>query len=169
MISKEEIIIRDAIFEDLPSIVEIYNSTIPGRMVTADTEPVTARSKEKWFYEHSPSFRPMWVMEKDNEICGWLSFQSFYGRPAYNGTAEISIYISKDYRKRGLGHIFMKRAISICPELGINTLLGFIFSHNEASLKLFEGYGFESWGQLPKVAVLDGIERDLTIVGKRVY
>lgn len=169
MFNQEEMMIRDAKFEDLPSIVEIYNSTIPGRMVTADTEPVTVESKEKWFYEHSPNSRPMWVMEKDNVICGWLSFQSFYGRPAYNATAEISIYISKDYRRLGLGHIFMQRAIDICPKLGINTLLGFIFSHNEPSLKLFHGYGFESWGKLPKVAVLDDIERDLTIVGKRVF
>lgn len=168
MFNEEQMIIRDAKLEDLASIVEIYNSTIPGRMVTADTEPVTVESKEKWFYEHSPNSRPMWVVEKDNVICGWLSFQSFYGRPAYNSTAEISIYISKDYRKRGLGHILMQRAINICPKLGINTLLGFIFSHNEPSLKLFHGYRFESWGHLPKVAILDGIERNLTILGKRV-
>lgn len=169
MTIKEEMIIRDAKFEDLPSIVDIYNSTIPGRMVTADTESVTVESKEKWFYDHCPNKRPMWVMEKDNKICGWLSFQSFYGRPAYNATAELSIYISEGCRGKGLGHIFMERAIEICPILGINTLLGFIFSHNEPSLKLFQKYGFESWGQLPRVAVLDGIERDLTIVGKRVY
>lgn len=168
MDNKEQVVIRDAKIEDLPSIVEIYNSTIPSCMVTADTEPVTVESKEKWFYDHSPDFRPMWVAEKDNEICGWLSFQSFYGRPAYNGTAELSIYISEDYRKRGIGRVLMEKAINTCPEIGINTLLGFIFSHNRTSLNLFKSYGFESWGQLPRVAVLDGIERDLTIVGKRL-
>jgi phosphinothricin acetyltransferase len=47
-------------------------------------------------------------------------------------------------------------------------LLGFIFGHNEPSLKLFERFGFEKWGHLPSVAELDGIERDLVIVGKRV-
>ena len=29
--------LRQAKIEDLPDIVDIYNSTIPGRMVTADT------------------------------------------------------------------------------------------------------------------------------------
>ncbi len=55
--------IGDATLEDLPTIVEIYNSTIPGRMVTADTEPVTVESREKWFHEHSPTFRPLWIMK----------------------------------------------------------------------------------------------------------
>ena len=67
--------IIDAKLDDLPRIVEIYNSTIPGRMVTADTAPVTVQSKEKWFHEHSQDFRPLWVVKYKGEICGWLSFQ----------------------------------------------------------------------------------------------
>ncbi|MGE8329854.1 MAG: N-acetyltransferase, partial [Paraburkholderia nemoris] len=30
---------RDATLDDLPSIVAIYNSTVPSRQVTADLEP----------------------------------------------------------------------------------------------------------------------------------
>jgi L-amino acid N-acyltransferase YncA len=56
-----------------------------------------------------------------------------------------------------------------CPRLGIKTLLGFIFGHNEPSLKLFYSFGFINWGILPKIAQMDGIERDLIIVGKRVF
>lgn len=37
--------IRSAITEDLPRIVEIYNSTVDSRMVTADTSPVTVESR----------------------------------------------------------------------------------------------------------------------------
>jgi L-amino acid N-acyltransferase YncA len=47
-------------------------------------------------------------------------------------------------------------------------LLGFIFAHNEPSLRLFAKFGFERWGYLPKVAELDEVERDLVIMGKRV-
>ena len=32
--------LRDATLADLPAIVDIYNSTVPMRTVTADTEPV---------------------------------------------------------------------------------------------------------------------------------
>ncbi|MDP4089545.1 MAG: N-acetyltransferase family protein, partial [Bacillota bacterium] len=134
---KSIVTIRDAVIEDLPAIVEIYNSTIPGRMVTADLEPVSAASREKWFYDHSSGFRPMWVAERKGEICGWLSFQSFYGRPAYNHTAELSIYVKENCRGLGLGHILLEKALEACPSLDIKSPLGFIFGHNEPSLRLF--------------------------------
>ncbi|MDR6123825.1 L-amino acid N-acyltransferase YncA [Bacillus sp. SLBN-46] len=161
--------IRDAEIRDLPIIVDIYNSTIAGRMVTADLEPVTVESRTPWFHEHSPSFRPLWVVESQGSICGWVSYQSFYGRPAYNGTAEISIYIHQDFRGKKLGKFLIQKAIDACPALEIKTLLGFIFGHNEPSIKLFNSFGFEKWAHLPKIAELDGIERDLLILGRRIY
>lgn len=161
--------IRDAGWSDLSAIVAIYNSTIPGRMVTADTEPVSVESRENWFMEHSPSTRPLWVVEYHGEICGWLSFQSFYGRPAYQATAEISIYLHEDYRGRKLGKYLLQSAIDACPRLKVKTLLAFIFGHNEPSLKLFSQFEFTKWANLPNIAQLDGIERDLVILGKRVY
>ncbi|WP_416826537.1 GNAT family N-acetyltransferase [Ectobacillus polymachus] len=164
----KEIVVRDARIEDLPFIVNIYNSTIPSRMVTADTELVSIESKEAWFHEHIPNFRPLMVMEHNGTICGWLSFQSFYGRPAYNATAEISIYIHTEYRGQGLGSFALEYAISYCPKLGLHTLLAFIFGHNDPSLRLFQKYGFENWGHFPRIAELDGIERDLIILGKRI-
>lgn len=53
---------------DLSQIVGIYNSTIPTRMVTADTEPVTVESRIRWFEEHTPTFRPLWVIEADGRL-----------------------------------------------------------------------------------------------------
>ncbi|MBD8069015.1 GNAT family N-acetyltransferase [Bacillus sp. PS06] len=160
--------IRDAAREDLPMIVEIYNSTIASRMVTADLEPVTVSDREVWFSNHSPEFRPLWVVELDGRICAWVSFEKFYGRPAYNQTAELSIYIHNDYRGKGLGKDLLKHAIHACPDLNIKTLLAFIFGHNLPSIKLFEHFGFTQMALLPKVAVLDGVERDLVIVGLRI-
>ncbi|WP_047151411.1 GNAT family N-acetyltransferase [Aneurinibacillus tyrosinisolvens] len=163
-----DIRIRDAKINDLPIIVDIYNSTIPGRMVTADTEPVSVSSREQWFEEHSPSSRPLWIIEYEGQVCGWLSFQSFYGRPAYNATAEISIYIHQDFRGKKIGQYMIQNAIDACPRLQIKTLLGFIFGHNQPSLNLFSSFGFEKWAHLPNIAELDGIERDLIILGKRI-
>lgn len=159
---------RDALEGDLPAIIDIYNSTIPGMMVTADTEPITVNDRLAWFREHERGFRPLWVVEDGGKVVAWLSFQSFYGRPAYRATAEISIYVAGDYRKRGIGSELLKRAIDHSPGIDVKTLMGFIFAHNEPSLMLFEKFGFERWGHLPKVAELDGIERDLVIVGLRL-
>lgn len=159
---------RLARFDDLPAIVAIYNSTIPSREVTADTEPISVESRHAWFVEHVPERRPLWVAERDGKILGWLSYSNFYGRPAYSGTAELSIYIHEDVRGKGLGRYFLTEAIAFAPKIGVHTLLGFIFGHNIPSLGLFEAFGFERWADMPRVATLDGIERDLVILGKRV-
>ncbi|MFY7815601.1 MAG: GNAT family N-acetyltransferase [Chryseobacterium taeanense] len=165
----EEIIFRNASFEDLPKIVEIYNSTIPSRMVTADTENVSIESKIQWFNEHNPESRPLWIIEDNQKnVLGWVSFSSFYGRPAYNGTVEMSIYMDESSRGKGLGKKVLKYCIDNAKNFEIKTLLGFIFLHNEPSLKLFRHFGFEDWGTFPDVAVLDGIERTLKILGKRI-
>ncbi|MCP1143469.1 GNAT family N-acetyltransferase [Lysinibacillus endophyticus] len=163
-----EITFRDATLEDLPTIVAIYNTTIASRMVTADTEPVTVEDRLKWFHEHSPAKRPLWVVETDGKICGWVSLQSFYGRPAYNATVEISIYLDEKYRGHGLGKTVLAKVIKEAPKCEVDTLLGFIFAHNEPSIRLFNSFGFEKWAHLPEVATLDGVKRDLVILGKKL-
>lgn len=160
--------IRDATRADLGAIVAIYNASIPDRLATADTEPVSVTGRLGWFEEHDRATRPLWVAEIEGEIVGWLSFQSFYGRPAYFRTAEISIYVARFYRRRGIGRQLLQDAIARSPDLDLSVLLGFIFAHNQPSLTLFRGLGFQQWGYLPKVAQLDGVERDLAILGRRV-
>src|SRR4051812_13621487 len=160
---------KNATPEHLPRIVEIYNSTVPGRIVTADTQFVSVESRMRWFYEHSADKRPLWIIEDENNaVAGWVSFQSFYGRPAYDGTVEVSIYLDPGARGKGVGKKALQFAIDRCKELKIKTLLGYIFAHNEPSLNLFKSFGFEQWALFPNVAELDGIERSLIILGKRV-
>lgn len=165
----ETFILRDATEADLPAIVAIYNATIPGRMVTADLEPVTVESRRAWFAAHQQPSRPLWVLvEPSGTVRAWLSFDTFYPRAAYDGTAMIAIYVDPACRREGHGRRLLQAALDRAPSLGLHTLLGYIFGHNEPSLRLFSAYGFERWAHLPRVAVLDGVERDLVIVGRRV-
>jgi phosphinothricin acetyltransferase len=165
----EKLKFRAALKTDLGEIVEIYNSTISSGMVTADTEAVSVESRQKWFDEHDPLRRPLWVVENgQKKIIGWVSFQSFYGRPAYDATVEISIYLETEQRGKGLGKQILQYCIDNASKFGIKTLLGFIFSHNEPSLKLFRHFGFEDWATLPNIAELYGKEYGLKILGKRI-
>lgn len=157
-----------AVKEDLERIVDIYNTTIASRSVTADLEPVTAEDRMQWFEEHSEDHRPIWVMKDGEAIIAWLSFSRFHSRAAYDATAEISVYIDPAYRSRGIGSLFFRRAIEDCPRLGIRNVIALVFGHNEASLALLRKFGFEQWGLLPGVATLDGIDRDLVYMGLKV-
>lgn len=153
---------------DLEKIVATYNSTVASRLVTADLEPVTVQSKQAWFEAHSPKKRPLWLVSVDGVYAGWMSFNSFYGRPAYDGTVEVSIYLEENARGKGLGKACLNKAFEACDSLNIKTLLGFIFDHNEPSLKLFENMGFQKWAHLPRIANMIDAERGLIIMGKRL-
>jgi L-amino acid N-acyltransferase YncA len=165
--------IREAVESDLPEIVEIYNAAIPDRLATADLEAVALASRLDWFHSHSDRY-PVWVIEShslssaETEIAGWLSFQMFYGRPAYHKTVEVSIYIAPSHQRRGLGKQLLAHAIVQSPKLNISTLVGMIFGHNLPSLQLFSGFGFQQWGLLPEIAELEGIKRDLMILGLQI-
>jgi L-amino acid N-acyltransferase YncA len=197
--TKLSISIRAAVESDLPAIVDIYNAAIPGRTATADLEPISVASRQKWFHDRDHHKYPIWVAEvgaqnadhitqsqpnlaiepmfapdsstaaqnhqTSSKVVGWLSVQRFYGRCAYAGTVEVSIYVAENQQGQGIGQELLRYAIATCPQIGITCLMGLIFAHNQPSLRLFQKFGFAKWGHLPQIAQLDGVKRDLVILG----
>ena len=160
-------IIRDAAETDLPAIVEIFNAAVRSRRATAQLEPVLVAEKRSWFHQHSSS-HPLWVAEEGGRIAGWLSFHPFLPRAAYRGTAEISVYIDEQFWRKGIGRAMVEKAIAHSSSINLHTLVAGAFGHNEPSLCLFKKLGFERWGLLPHIARVDGIPRDLVIMGRQV-
>lgn len=106
----------------------------------------------------------------DAGVIGYLGFFHFMNdRPGYFITADLAIYLQPSYQNRKLGSYFLSRAIEAAPSLGIEVLTATIFASNASSLRLFEKHGFERWGFMPRVARLERIERDLVMVGRRLY
>lgn len=161
-------VIRDAVEADLPAIIHIYNAAIATRAATAQLEPVTLESRKDWLDDHSPGEYPFWVLQLDGQVVAWLTFKSFLPRCAYRGTAELSVYVHEQFRRRGLARRLLKEAIARAPALGLTALVGLIFAHNEPSVHLFGQLGFTRWGLLPRVARMEDVERDLTIMGRHV-
>jgi len=161
--------VRNAELADLAGIVDIYNASIPGRLATADTAPVTVEQRLPWFREFDPERRPLWVAEgPEPGVLGWLSLRSFYGRPAYAATVEVGVYVAPEAQGRGVATALLDHALDAAPNVGVRTILAFVFAHNAPSIRLFERARFARWGLLPRVAELDGVERDLAILGHRV-
>jgi L-amino acid N-acyltransferase YncA len=162
-------LIRNAVEADLPGIVDIYNASIPGRTSTTDLEPIEVESRREWFATHRPDRRPLWVAAEADDIAGWIGLTSFYaGRPAYDATAEVSLYIAPGFQRRGLGTKLLRQMIAECPRLGVTTLLAMYFDHNSASRALFRSLGFEECGHLERIALLDGTPRGLIIAALRI-
>jgi L-amino acid N-acyltransferase YncA len=157
--------IRLARHNDLPSIVAIYNAAIPGHSATADTAPLTVAEREPWFEAHQSAHRPLWVAEREGEVLGWLSLSTFYARPAYDPTVELSVYVRPEHRRHGIGRALVEHARDAAPTLGIATILAVLFAHNQASRRLLESAGFAEWGYLPGVTHMPEGRRDVVILG----
>lgn len=165
---------RDAKRADLPRIVEIYNIAVATRECSCDLQPTTVDARLASFLQHTPGHRPLWVAEDaespEHGVIGYLGFFHFMNeRPGYFITADVAIYLHPDYQRRGLGTYLLREAIAAAPTLGIETLTATIFASNVGSVRLFEKHGFERWGFMPRVARLESQERDLLLVGRRLY
>jgi phosphinothricin acetyltransferase len=161
--------IREATEADLPAIVDIYNQSIPAGWSTADTQPITVASRVEWFRKFDPAKRPIWVAEADGTVIATAYLSSFYGgRPAYDATAEVSMYVATAYHRRGIGRRLKRWVIDQCPRLGVTTLLSMHFDHNEATRRINESMGFEPLGHLTEIAVVRGQKRGLVISALRI-
>ena len=156
--------IRQATEADLQAIVDIYNQSIPGGWSTADTRPIAVADRVEWFRKFDPARRPIWVAEADVQVVATAYLSSFYGgRPAYDATAEVSIYIATAFHRRGIGRRLKEWVIEQCPQLGVTTLLSMHFDHNQATRRINERLGFEQCGHLREIAVVQGQKRGLVI------
>ena len=164
-----ELAIRGATEADLPVIVDIYNQSIPAGWSTADTKPITVAERVDWFRKFDQTKRPIWVAEVDGQPVATTYLSSFYGgRPAYDATAEVSIYIATAHHRQGLGRRLKQWVIQECPRLGVTTLLSMHFDHNEATRRINESLGFRQVGHIPEIAVMYGQKRGLVIWALRI-
>ena len=164
---------RDAVAEDLPRIVEIYNFAVATRECSCDIEPTTVAARRESFLRHSPGHRPLWVAEDADTpgqgAIGYLGFFHFMNeRPGYFITADLAIYLHPAYQNKRLGTYLLGEAIRHAPSLRIEVLTATIFASNQTSIQLFTRHGFERWGFMPRVARLENIERDLVMMGRRL-
>jgi L-amino acid N-acyltransferase YncA len=161
--------IREAAEADLPQIIEIYNQSIPAGWSTADTRPITVAERVEWFRKFDPTRRPIWVAELAGQVVATAYLSSFYaGRPAYDATAEVSVYVATSHHRQGIGKQLKQWVIDQCPRLGVTTLLSMHFDHNVATRHINESLGFEQLGHLTDIAVVQGQQRGLVISALRI-
>ncbi len=161
--------IRTATFDDIETMVDIYNQAIAAGQRTADITPVSAGDRKKWFEDHPPDKYPILVAEEGDLIVGYLTISAYRpGRMALCYTAEVSYYVHFEQHRQGIASKLLHHAIGMCPSLQIKTLFAILLDSNQGSIKLLEKFGFEKWGHMPRVAEFDGIEAGHLYYGLRI-
>lgn len=140
--------IRKARWEDIPILQEIYNEEVLHGTASFDTEAKDRANREQWFRAHGDGY-PLLVAELEGAVAGYASLSVYRERPAYRPSVELSVYIHKDYRRRGLAEALMKELLALAKADGrIRNVISIITGGNTASIALHEKLGFQFVGRL---------------------
>jgi phosphinothricin acetyltransferase len=159
--------IREAGISDLPGITEIYNEEVLNGVATFDTEIKTIDNRREWLSQHGGK-HPVLVAFINHEMVGWASLTRYSDRAAYNGTAEVSVYIHANHRAKGIGSVLFAHLIKEAELLGLHYLISRITQGNETSIRLHQRNGFTLVGVMHEVGYKFGSYLDVTIM-ERVF
>ncbi|MFQ6077547.1 MAG: GNAT family N-acetyltransferase [Thermodesulfobacteriota bacterium] len=157
--------IRPAEISDLNAITEIYNEAIRTTTATFDMEPKTHDQQEVWFASHGPKY-PILVAESNGVVVGWASLSKWSDRCAYSGTAEISLYVKREFRGKGIGKKLIEAIVSEGERVGFHTVVGRIAEGNDVSVHLAESLGFRHIGVMREVGRKFGRLLDVYLMQK---
>ncbi len=135
--------------DSLRDINHIYNHYVENSTATFDTEIRSLEFHTKWF-ENVGRDR-VWIIEDEGAIQGYLALQRWSPRKAYDRTAEITIYILPDQKRKGLGHTLFQHGLNQCGSLGIKTIIAKICTESIDSINFHKKNGFESIGVMKGV------------------
>ncbi len=127
--------------QNLNEVKAIYDWFIAHSTATFHTEPISIDQLKAFLFVGHPVYRSYLVLHND-AIAGYCFLTKYKDRPAYQRTAEVTIYLRPEFQGRGLGFAALQRLIQDARDSGLKTLLALISGGNESSIALFTKAGF---------------------------
>lgn len=134
--------IREVKEQDVPAMLEIYDefvkyTAVSFEYITPTTEEFTLRLQEHI------AFYPWLVWEENGKVLGYAYAGRAFERAAYSWNAEISCYLAKEIRGKGIGRQLYDRIESILREQGIRKVFAVVTSANEPSIEFHKALGYK--------------------------
>ena len=149
--------IRCAKAVDAAEIALIYNQCIDERVATFDTEHVTEDERRNRIEQGGEKHSVLVTALNDSgRIVGWASISPYSPRKCYSGIGEVSIYVEKKYRSKGIGRSLLHSLVEMGRQQEYWKLMGRIFVFNKVSRNLCKQLGFREIGFHEKHGKLDG-------------
>jgi len=161
----EHLRIRSAAAGDADAICRIYNQGIQDRVATLETEERTPEERAQWLGARGPR-HPVLVAEADGGVVGWGSLNVFNARRAYDHVADLSLYVEREWRGRGVGRRLLDALVARAIELGYHKLVLAAFPWNAAGMRAYGRAGFREVGIYREQGRLDGRWVDTVVMEK---
>ena len=157
-----EIVVRPLIKSDWKVVSKIYAEGIATGIATFEME---CPNWEEWDAKYISNCRMVAVFNKT--VVGFTVLSAVSKRKVYNGVAELSVYISNEFKGKHIGETLLKHLIEESENIGIWTLQANIFSENIASISLHEKCGFRLVGIREKIGKREGKWYDNQLLERR--
>ena len=117
----EKIEVRLATVEDAEALLEIYAYYVEHTAITFEYEVPTIEEFQNRIANTLKKY-PYFVILVDNRIMGYAYAGAFARRAAYDWSAEMTVYVACNVRKKGLGKILYAELEQALKEMGILNL-----------------------------------------------
>lgn len=138
--------IRPYTEDDVPAILDIINDNILHSTSLYDYEPRSLAKQSNLLKEKTAKNFPVIVAEIDGKVAGFGMYAEFRFRDAYRFTIEHSVYVSNDFKGKGVGGKLLQSLIELAKKQGLHTMIGVIDAENTESILFHEKYGFKKVG-----------------------
>lgn len=159
-----DLLIRRAVRDDVPALLDIYNHEVINGVSTLDLNPRTLDEWYAWFESHQSEVHPLFVAEYDGRVLGYASFSPYRSKEAYLSTVELSIYVSPAARGYGVATKLLEALVDHAWASDvIHLVVSVITSENEPSMHLHRKFGFTYRGTLHEVGFKHGRYLDISM------
>jgi L-amino acid N-acyltransferase YncA len=148
---------------DWPACRRIYAEGIATGLATFET---AAPEWEAWDAAHLAAGRLV-ARDRAGGVVGWAALSPVSDRCAYEGVAEVSVYVAAEARRRGVGGALMGALLAAADDAGIWTVQAGVLLENRGSLALADRAGFRVIGIRERIGRLDGRWRDVMLLERR--
>lgn len=159
-------LIRIASLSDIEQITEIYNQGIVDRIATLEANAKSVEEMKHWLAIRSERHKVLVLEDEQGTIKGWASLNVFNARECYQGVADLSIYIRREERGKGLGKKLLLSLIEIAKQVGFYKMVLTTLAFNNTGHKLYHSVGFTTVGTYIKQGRLDGNWVDVHVMEK---
>ncbi len=153
--TSEALTLRAATNGDLEAIAAIYNQGIADRVATLETQPKSRGEIEQWWSEHNDPYAVLIALQRDH-IVGWAALNRFSARCAHAEIADVSVYVERDYRGRGVGFTLLSELARAARRKGFRKLVLHALDSNERGKRLYSRAGFREVGVFREHGRIDG-------------
>jgi len=126
---------------DVAALLPVYNHYVRTSSATFHTAPIDEATFRDLLFPGYPRF-DSWVLWSAGQRVGYVILARYKPREAYDGSAEVTVYLDPAWPGRGAGSAALAFVEARARERNFHNLLAIICGENTASIRLFEKAGY---------------------------